>query len=273
MLQCAACGAGATDPMPAELGRYYGETYYGGRHGITDRWCTARRLRWLLGAMKDRRGRLLDVGCGEGRFLAAAQQEGFEVAGVEIGGAAEISRRAGLRVFDSLEAAAGERYDAITAWHSLEHLPDPRAAIRTARRVIEVGGKLLVAVPDAGGVQARLFGARWAHLDPPRHLWHFDARSLPLLLESERFAIEALQHQEIEYDVFGWIQSAQNAVLEPPNLWYASLTGRPSGASRGKTALAWLLGAALGPGALAASLIESRLHRGGTLIAIAAAAE
>lgn len=270
VLRCPECGLGHTSPVPSDLGRYYGATYYGGRHGITERLCLARRARILEGASAGRRGALLDVGCGEGTFITAMAAGGWSGSGVEIGRAAEIARDRGVTVHPTLAAAAsGAPYAAVTLWHSLEHLPSPLEALAAVRAMMTPEATLIVAVPDAGGWQARGFGARWAHLDPPRHLFHFDTGSLSRVLERCRFGVERLLHQELEYDLFGWIQSASNLILDEPNVLYTRLTrGRaPGRGAREVAALA--LGAVLAPAALAATWAGSAAGRGGTLIAVA----
>src|SRR5512143_3622777 len=71
VLRCPGCGLGVIDPIPADLARFYGAAYYGKRHGFTARYRCWRRMR-LLRRHVAGVGRLLDVGCGEGDFIAAA---------------------------------------------------------------------------------------------------------------------------------------------------------------------------------------------------------
>ena len=152
--------AGHTYPQPEDLGRYYGSAYHGGRHGFTARYCARRRERFVrqsAGAPAGRR--LLDVGCGDGTFLLGARTQGWDVAGTELNPA--IARDAGLRVWSQLEEAAERApYACITLWHSLEHMRAPRETIEQAARMLEPGGTLVVAVPNAGGLQASAASAR-----------------------------------------------------------------------------------------------------------------
>src|SRR4029077_18028601 len=117
-----------------------------------------------LYCVPDRPRRLLDVGCGDGSFLEAARERGWGVAVTEL--TADPPRRGDLPVHVSI-AAAGNGYTCVTLWHSLEHLRDPRAALADVAGALVPGGTVLVAVPDAEGAQARLFGPRWTHLDVP----------------------------------------------------------------------------------------------------------
>ncbi len=89
--------------------------------------------------------RLLDVGCGIGTFLAGAQQEGWEVTGLEVRSAAATyaAEKRKLRVVrGSIEGATGlasESFDVVTLFGVIEHLADPVAAIKECARVLRPG--------------------------------------------------------------------------------------------------------------------------------------
>jgi SAM-dependent methyltransferase len=266
LLTCSACGLGQISPQPADLSPYYAETYYGGRHGFTANYCLRRRMRWvdsLLGAGAGRK--LLDIGCGDGSFLLAARQKGWRVVGTEIN--PEPARAAGLEVFrDVALAAASGPFECITLWHSLEHVRDPVAILRECRTLLKPTGVLFIAVPDAGGLEARTFGARWFHLDVPRHLFHFTRKSLEGVLRTAGFAGLRSWHQEFEYDLLGWSQSALNAMGFPPNLFFHALTGRKLKEGKAEVTVNWLLAAAFSAVALPLVAVGTLSGRGGTLI-------
>ena len=266
MLACVECGLGHTSPVPADLSPFYGADYYGGRHGVTHRLCLWRRTRMLerFGRQSSNKPRLLDVGCGDGTFLEAARQRGWEVAGTELN--ADPARNRDLPVHASI-AAAGRGYTCVTLWHSLEHLRDPRAALAEVAAALVPGGTVLVAVPDAQGAQARLFGPRWRHLDVPRHLFHFGARSLEQLLSRIGLAPFWRWHQELEYDLFGWAQSALDVLPGGRDFLLRSLSGRERSPTKRVAGLA--LGGALGALALPVSVAASLAGSGGTLIVAA----
>ena len=262
LLACSSCGLGHTAPVPGDLAPYYGGGYYGGRHGLTHRLCLWRRARLL-----DRfggRGAVLDVGCGDGSFLEAARRRGWQVAGTEMNPAA--AREKGLAVHAALAETTGP-FNCATLWHSLEHFPDPRATLEQVRDRLAPGGSVLIAVPDAGGAQARLFGARWRHLDVPRHLFHFTRGSLSGLLGHTGFEARWWWHQEIEYDLLGWTQSALNGLPFTHDLLLRSLSGRQRGFPELLAGL--LLGGVLGALATPVALATALAGRGGTLIVAA----
>ena len=260
--ECLSCGLGSTIPPPRDLGRYYGAEYYGKRHGPTAWWCTRRRLAMLRRAMQGRRGRLLDVGCGEGTFLLAAKRAGWQVAGTEIH--VVPARAAGLEVWESLGDAQGS-FDCVTMWHSLEHMASPADALAAARERMLPGGVLLAAVPDARGWQARLFRDKWFHLDVPRHLHHFSMPALERIVGRAGFTVERQWRVEFEYDVFGWVQSALNALGPGRNLLFRRLSGQ-----RVEVPVThYLLGGLLVAGAMPVTWLSAAARAGGTLVVAA----
>jgi SAM-dependent methyltransferase len=268
LLRCGGCGLGQTDPIPGDLAPYYAE-YHGGRHGATARLCLRRRMR-LLRAAAPRAGRLLDLGCGDGSFLLQAREEGWQVRGTEF--SPQLARGRGLDVAESLDELGGnELFDCITLWHSFEHLRDPLCTMRRLRELLAPGGALLLAVPDSGGLQARLFGRYWLHLDVPRHLFHYTRRSLSALLQSAGFEARWWRHQEFEYDLLGWPQSALNALTPAPNLFFQLLMGRSPACGSAEKFFHYAAGGALTLLSLPLVPLGSLIGRGGTLLVAARA--
>jgi len=225
VLKCSACGIGVTSPTPDQLQAHYAE-YYGNRHGITASLCDRRRIAMVTKMAGPGRGRrLLDIGCGEGTFLEAARKQGWEVTGTEMNSAS--ARKMGLEVLDSLDECVDRGpFACVTLWHSLEHMQDPWAVIAKIRRLVADDGFILIAVPDFEGLQSKAFGANWLHLDVPRHLYHFTATSIDGMLHRSKFVPVGHWHQEFEYDLIGWWQSALNAVLSTPNVLFDFLSRR-----------------------------------------------
>ncbi len=268
IVKCGGCGLGITEPQPCKLDSYYAE-YHRGRHGATASYCAWRRLRWVAQIMGRGRGRrLLDVGCGDGTFLARAVQAGWQGVGTEYN--PEPAREMGLDVRDSLyDCAAGERFDCITMWHTLEHMANAHDVLGRIRMLLNEDGMLVVAVPNNGGWQARLFGPHWFHLDVPRHLLHFDRRSLLTMLGTARFTPVQQWQLEFEYDLMGWVQSALNTLLPTPNAFFDLVRGRNTRARYWESAASW--GGGLALSCLMSPLVAaSTLARGaGTLIVAA----
>lgn len=144
------------------------------------------------------RGRLLDVGCGNGAFLARMRDLGWEVLGVEPDSqAARIaSQRYNLRVLDGTLEDAGLPagcMDAVTMNHVIEHAHDPVALLSECRRVLRVRGKLVIVTPNAQSLGHKVFRQSWLLLDPPRHLHLFSLRSIRTCAEKANLQIEILR--------------------------------------------------------------------------------
>lgn len=144
-------------------------------------------------------GKLLDVGCGSGAYLAAMRHLGWAVAGVDFDPAAvAAARRAGLDVnCGSLEAQQypAAAFDAVALSHVVEHLPDPVATLQECARILKPGGRLLLFTPNTASLGHRLFREDWRGLEPPRHLFLFSAGSMDRLLRQAGFAAVTIRPQ------------------------------------------------------------------------------
>lgn len=124
--------------------------------------------------------RLLDVGAGTGDFLAVAKKYGWEVAGVEPNELARLkSSEKGVALLQNLDSIpTSDKYEVITLWHVLEHLPDLESQIAKLVGLLTDNGTLVVAVPNFKSFDAKYYKEFWAAFDVPRHLWHFSKKSV-----------------------------------------------------------------------------------------------
>ena len=263
---CGRCGAWTTDPKPGaeELDRAYGDWYRpaGGRFfGVGD--AVLRRTRGRLASRLDRiaaRGRVLDVGSGDGALLQALRAHGREAAGVE--------RDPSQSELSGLEGAeAGGSWAAIVFWHSLEHLPDAGAALERASRLLAPGGVLVIAIPNPASLQARAFGDRWLALDIPRHLVHVPAATLLARLDQLGLAVQRVSYLRGGQVAFGWLHGLVGMLPGHPDLYDAIRRpqARREPISFLARAAALAAGVLLLPVALACAGVEAALRRGGSL--------
>jgi 2-polyprenyl-3-methyl-5-hydroxy-6-metoxy-1,4-benzoquinol methylase len=228
--RCDGCGLATTEPQPASMDPYYPAAYrrYSG--------ITLRALRWLYGwrvrgwaRRLSRRGRALEVGCGDGWMLGALRDRGGRVLGSErtIAGARSAAATNRIPVFvgdlDSLGSSA--HFDLIILFQALEHLAEPMVTLRRSANLLERGGVMVVAVPNFASWQARLFGRSWFHLDVPRHRHHFSPAALASAFEKAGLKVMRTRFVSVEHDPYGWVQSVLNRVGFKQNLLTRLLMG------------------------------------------------
>ena len=128
-------------------------------------------------------GSLLDVGCGDGRWLHFMRQNGWQVTGLEVDPQAveQARKQYGLEVFCGELGAANlplASFDAITLRHVIEHVPQPIDLLAQCKKLIKPGGLLVVVTPNTDSLGHQQFGRHWMGLDVPRHLHLFNRQSL-----------------------------------------------------------------------------------------------
>lgn len=130
------------------------------------------------------RGRVLDVGCGHGTFLATMRSTGWSVLGIDVcasGRAAAAARGIPVRG-DRVEDLAGSvpPCDAVTAFYVIEHLVDPLAFLTACREILRPGGTLYLRFPETTPLKdllARLSVANRLY-DAPFHALDFSPRAM-----------------------------------------------------------------------------------------------
>jgi len=204
LVRCRQCGLIYLNPRPSqdEISRYYPDDYEPftrfsrDQSGPLARWSQTRYLdkrckavmRWKSS------GRLLDVGCATGEFLARMMEYGWQVQGVELSPtAAETARREydlDVLTGDLTQAQFPDHhFDVITLWDVLEHLYDPLAGLVEINRILKDDGLLVIELPNAKSFDAALFGPYWIGLDMPRHLHVFPPAPLEAMLKQSGFQI------------------------------------------------------------------------------------
>jgi 2-polyprenyl-3-methyl-5-hydroxy-6-metoxy-1,4-benzoquinol methylase len=153
---------------------------------------------FLIGLVSYKKGgKILDVGCGNGNYLEWFKSRGWNVYGVEINEeASNICRRKGINIYNGiLQDAKFKEYffDVVSLVQVLEHMPDPSSSIKEIYRVLKPNGILLIGVPNFGCFDRKLFKKDWIPLEVPRHLYHFELKSLIELLAHHGFEIKEIK--------------------------------------------------------------------------------
>lgn len=146
-----------------------------------------RKLKWIEKKIPAK-GRLLDIGAGTGDFLLEAKKRGWKVKGIEPNESARIlALEKGLNLSPNSEDFRSNKFDVITLWHVLEHVPDLKAQIIELEHLLKKGGLLIIAVPNYKSYDAQYYKEFWAAYDVPRHLWHFSRNSFKHLISGTGF--------------------------------------------------------------------------------------
>jgi SAM-dependent methyltransferase len=137
-------------------------------------------------------GSLLDIGAGTGLFVQASTMKGWRAVGIEKSAAAvRIADRIGAGVVTQgglEELASGQRFDAVTLWDVLEHLEDPRLALKKTHDLLQAGGLVAISLPNVAGMKARILGNRWRYYRHSfGHRSHFSPGTLTTLLGQANF--------------------------------------------------------------------------------------
>jgi SAM-dependent methyltransferase len=212
--RCRRCGTVFLAEIPPDLGRYYPPTYYPPLPGYAELDRRAKAHKWRIDLVREyaSSGRLVEVGAGAGFFAHLAKTAGFDVTAIEMdpGCCTHLREVVGVKVVESDDPVTAlrelNRADAVTLWHVLEHVDQPAALLAAAAEALAPDGLLVVGTPNLGSLQFRLLGARWPHIDAPRHL-----ALVPLATLEERTAELGPEREAVttadpagEYDAFGW---------------------------------------------------------------------
>ena len=212
-------------PRPADLSVIYPPDYYAFSSGGNPLVARLRR-RWEGGKVRLYREavgagprRILDVGCGDGRFLGLLRDFGspeWELVGIDLD--AEAVARCRARGFEAHVGRVedfedpGTGFDAVIMLQLIEHVEDPVAICRRVNALLRPGGCFVVETPNLAGIDYRLFRRSWwGHYHFPRHWNLFSSASLRRMLEESGFRVE---RSESLISTSAWTISLHNWLLD-----------------------------------------------------------
>lgn len=211
--------------------KYYKTDYYKSNfNGLINLFLTSlgnfsshRKQQYILSKFyKNKRVKLLDIGCGTGEFLKSLNKIRFDKFGVEINPiGAELCRKNGLKIFNEdilIKDFGNEKFDVITLWHVLEHIEKPMELLNKVHQILENNGILVLATPNTDSLGFKFGRKYWFHLDSPRHLILYNQKNVNWLLEESGFKIIEVKNEFYDYplDLFWSIRKSKVKFLIYP---------------------------------------------------------
>ena len=200
-----------TLPQPIEnLGKYYESENYishtDGKKSVFERFYQIAKSINLNDKLKlvnkiANGKKILDYGCGVGDYLEHMQKNGYDVLGMEPNDSARkiAQSKLGENKITSTEIEhINGKFDVITLWHVLEHIPNLHEIIVQLKKHLKENGTLVIAVPNHQSYDAKYYGQYWAAYDVPRHLWHFTETSMHKLFNEFGMKIESVHPMKLD---------------------------------------------------------------------------
>lgn len=192
-----------TQPIPTDISKYYDSNNYISHTDESKsllekvyqrvKKITLSQKVKLINNYSQERKTILDIGCGTGEFLSTAKTDNWNTIGVELSTQArEIAIKKNLTIYKSLESITNQKFNIITLWHVLEHLPNLDKQINLIENLLEENGTLIIAVPNYKSHDAQYYRQYWAAYDTPRHLWHFSKTSITKIFKEHNLSVKKI---------------------------------------------------------------------------------
>jgi 2-polyprenyl-3-methyl-5-hydroxy-6-metoxy-1,4-benzoquinol methylase len=184
VLECRQCGLVTLSSLAhIQQGHYEDSGMHGAELPSIESWlrdCHAddqRRFEMLQHQLVNKR--VLDFGSGAGGFVRLAQALVADIAAVEPERRVKEYWGDRMKIHPDLDSASGG-YDLITAFHVVEHLPDPRGMLKTLASKLTPKGRLVIEVPSASDALLTLYDSSpFQHFTYwSQHLFLFSAETL-----------------------------------------------------------------------------------------------
>lgn len=211
--RCQNCGFLFTNPRPDEqsIGRFYQSDQYVSHSNKSNsiinfiyklvRNYTLKQKLQLIDSLSEKK-RLLDFGCGTGHFLELCQKHHWYIDGLETDKVAKriAEAKTNKKLFDQTGEIVGKHYDVITLWHVLEHVHRLQETMKILSSALSENGKMIVAVPNYKSYDSKHYQEHWAAYDVPRHLYHFEKKTMERL--ALRHGLKIVNILPMKFDAF-----------------------------------------------------------------------
>jgi len=186
-------------PLPTlqQLADYYESSFANGMYqdfaaaDLLKRMTAQQRIKEISNSVP-LEGKWLDVGCANGVFVQEIAKTGLDAQGIELSqNAVSIGKENGLNLHVGTvdDLPSDETFNCITAFDVLEHVLEPLDFVGSIHKRLEEGGRVVMTVPNCGGIVRRLMGKRWYFYIPEEHLHYFNRKNLAGLFEKQGFEV------------------------------------------------------------------------------------
>jgi 2-polyprenyl-3-methyl-5-hydroxy-6-metoxy-1,4-benzoquinol methylase len=252
--ECARCGCVQLQQVPDDLARYYPPHYHsrrleGAKEKALKRFLKRQRARyclngtnvlgalvamtcgrarshifgdpdhytWLRRCKADFSSQILDVGCGMGKLLHCMSRDGFtDLMGVDPYIPDDLCYADRVKIIRGDIYQLDRQFDLIMLHHVFEHMAEPLRALKQLRRLLKPNRYLVIRTPVASSFAYRKYGANWAQLDPPRHLYVHTVKSMELLAQKTQLQISEVAFDSTEFQFLASEQYVRDIPLLDP---------------------------------------------------------
>jgi SAM-dependent methyltransferase len=208
IFQCDACSVTFTS-VAINAGyykKYYHENYYPSIASnsllekclnFLQKFSFKQRLRLIEKYKSSKEKRILEIGCAKGEFLSFLP-EFYNKCGVEINEVGYNFVKENYKNIDvhnvkindrTFEASRMGKFDVIIMWHVFEHIEDPTIFTKNLVELLNENGVIIFDIPNRDSFGFNLSKKWWFHLDAPRHLFHYNYKSMYYLLQKNKLNI------------------------------------------------------------------------------------
>lgn len=138
--------------------------------------------------------KLLDIGCGDGKFVSDAIKRGFDAKGIDLS-PDRIAKGKELYDLDDTQLqcinvgdfSANEKFDVIVMWDVIEHVESPSTLLNSIKAISHPKTKIFVLTMSMNSITYKLFKQYWNYINPTQHLYYFSHKTMENMFKKCNF--------------------------------------------------------------------------------------
>lgn len=226
--ECSTCGTLQISEFPADMSEFYPENYYSLKSSqtLTDVFIQKARddifyynfpqflarklsikiphlaLQAFLKIKPSKSVKLLDVGCGEGKFLKSIYGLGFKnIVGIDPFALKTTDKP--FPIYKKRLSEITENFDVLTFNHVFEHVENVHQTLNECSNILNKGGKIIIRVPVKDSFAYEEYGENWVQWDAPRHFHLLTKHAFEILAKENGFLIETYYNDSYKFQFTG----------------------------------------------------------------------